>query len=125
MGKSGQTWTDVYYPAIDLTPFFHESRFQFDVFQWAMSGWSLTCGRSKVDINVFERLMGDFITEAKKKGEGLKAIVVIGLTNDMNYCRYGKGWGKYPYSVDQLITSHDEWLKKLALRLGAPVVVQY
>jgi hypothetical protein len=43
MAKAGQTWTDVYYPAVDLTPFFHESGFPFDVFQWAMSGWSLTC----------------------------------------------------------------------------------
>ncbi len=37
MAKSGQTWTDVYYPAVDVTPFFRESGFPFDVFQWAMS----------------------------------------------------------------------------------------
>ncbi len=123
MAKAGQMWTDVYYPAVDLTPFFCESGFPFDVFQWAMSGWSLTCGRGKVDINMFERLMGEFLTEAAKAGEGLKAIVVIGLTNDVNYCRYRKGRGKYPASVDQLITSRDEWLKKLAVRLGAPVIV--
>jgi hypothetical protein len=123
MAKSGQTWTDVYYPAVDVTPFFRESGFPFDVFQWAMSRWSLTCGRSKVDINVFERLMGDFVTEASKNGEGLKAIVVIGLTNNVVYCRCGKGCGKYPPSVNQLITSRDDWLKKHALRLGAPVIV--
>jgi hypothetical protein len=120
MAKSGQTWTDVYYPAVDVTPFFRESGFPFDVFQWAMSRWSLTCGRSKVDINIFEHLMGDFVPEASKHGEGLKAIVVIGLTNDVVYCRYGKGRGKYPLSVNQLITFRNNWLKKLVVCLGAP-----
>jgi hypothetical protein len=76
-----------------------------------------------VDINVFERLMGEFITEVAKAGEGLKAIVIMGLTNDVNYCRNGKGRGQYPTSVDQLIASRDKWLKKLAVNLGAPVVV--
>jgi hypothetical protein len=123
MAKAGQTWTDVYYPAVDLTPVFRDSGFPYDVFQWAMSGWSLTCGRGKTDINVFEHLMGEFLTEAAKAGEGLKAIVVIGLTNDVNYCRYRKNRGKYPSSVDQLIESRDEWLKKLAVRLGAPIIV--
>ena len=123
MAKSGATWTDVYYPAVDMTPVFKDSGFPLDVFQWSMSGWSMTCGRGKVDVNVFERLMGSFLTEAAKAGQGLRAIVVIGLTNDVNYCRYGRGRGKYPTSVDQLIKSRDEWLKKLALRMGAPVIV--
>jgi hypothetical protein len=123
MAKAGNTWTDVYYPAVDMTPFFQASGFPLDVFQWSLSGWAVVSGRNKVGIDFFERLMADYRREAAKYGEGLKAIVIIGLTNDVLYCRYGKGRGKYPESVDALIVQRDTWAKQLAARMGVPVII--
>jgi hypothetical protein len=118
----GKELIDIHYPQVDCSFLFSESGFPYDVFLHVISGWAFAYGNT-LPHEYFVDLVADFKAEAAKSKDGrsLKAIVVLGLTNDLLSCQTGYGNFSYPKSVDDLIKTRDKWLNKLAELVGVPV----
>jgi hypothetical protein len=114
----------MHYPQVDCSFLFEASGFPYDVFLHVISGWAFKYGNT-IPQDYFVDLVTSFKAEAAKSKEkrSLKAVVVLGMTNDILFCQtgFGKKHIRYPASVDSLIEERDEWLNELAEKIGVPV----
>jgi hypothetical protein len=117
----GGELVDLPYPAVDCSFLFQDSGFPYDVLVHAVSGWAIAQGSNTFDYQYFKDILAPFREEAAKDKDGrsLRAIVVIGGTNDVLACLHSTR--EPPMTVDAVIAACEAWLEGLAKAVGVPV----